>query len=86
MPDSATTVAGTAVSIDVLANDWDVDGDNLKVASTTQGSNGSVTILRNQQVQYFPYRGFTGTDTFTYVADDSNGGTAVGVVTVIVAP
>ncbi|MBS3735400.1 MAG: DUF5060 domain-containing protein, partial [Phycisphaerae bacterium] len=41
--DSAGTTEGTPVTIDVLGNDSDPDGDPLTVDSVTQGSNGSVT-------------------------------------------
>ena len=38
--DSATTPAGTPVTINVLANDSDPDGDSLNVVSFGQGSSG----------------------------------------------
>src|SRR5689334_8842365 len=40
--DSTSTVTGTPVSINVLANDTDADGDALTVSAFTQGANGSV--------------------------------------------
>ena len=85
-PDSAVTAQGMPVAIDVLANDSDVDGDPLIVATTTQGTNGGVTILPTFEVQYSPNLGFVGVDTFTYVADDLQGGTASALVTVTVEP
>ena len=42
--DTATTEEDTAVSIDVLANDSDVDADSLSVSAVTQGANGTVAI------------------------------------------
>ncbi len=41
--DTAVTTAGTPVSIDVLANDYDADGDTLTIDSFTQGGNGTVS-------------------------------------------
>src|SRR6185436_14230240 len=41
--DSAATTQSTPVTIPVLANDSDVDGDTLVVSSTTNGAHGSVT-------------------------------------------
>ncbi|MBS3733772.1 MAG: cadherin-like domain-containing protein, partial [Phycisphaerae bacterium] len=82
--DSAGTTEGTAVTIDVLANDSDPDaGDTLTVDSVTQGANGSVTN-NGSDVTYTPDAGFTGTDTFDYTAADGNGGFDTATVTVTV--
>lgn len=67
--DSATTTTGTAVSIDVLANDSDADGDTVSIASFTQGANGTVTQAGGK-LTYTPNAGFSGADSFTYVATD----------------
>ncbi len=85
--DKASTEAGKAVVLDVLANDTDVDGDTLSIASVTQGKNGG-TVVKNADgtVTYTPKAGFSGTDTFTYVADDGNGGKKTATATVTVAP
>jgi len=81
--DSATTPADTPVTIDVLDNDSDMDGDTLTVDSVTQGTNGSVTNNGND-VTYTPDPIFTGTDSFTYTISDGNGGTDTATVTVTV--
>ncbi|HEX3131883.1 MAG TPA: Ig-like domain-containing protein [Thermoanaerobaculia bacterium] len=83
--DSATTAEDTAVSVSVLANDTDLDGDTLSVASVTQGANGAVTIS-GTQVVYTPGANFHGSDSFTYTASDGNGGSATATVTVTVTP
>jgi hypothetical protein len=44
--DEATTNEDTAVVINVLANDSDLDGDTLSVDATTEPANGSVAINR----------------------------------------
>lgn len=83
--DSASTPKNTAVTIAVVANDSDVDGDVLSVQSVTQGANGTVTITGGgTSVNYRPRNGFTGTDSFTYTVRDGNGGTATAMVTVTV--
>lgn len=83
-PDSGTTGFETPVTIDVLANDSDVDGDTLTVASATPGTNGSTTVNADGTVTYTPDAGFSGSDTFDYTVEDGNGGSATSTVTVTV--
>ncbi len=82
--DAATTELETAVVIDVLANDDDVDGDTLTVDSVTQGTHGTVVINPDQTVTYTPEAGFLGEDTFTYKPHDGTvaGNSATVTVTV----
>jgi hypothetical protein len=80
--DEAYTDGTTPVTIDVLANDTDLDNDALTVSAVDDsGSLGSVANNGND-VTYTPPEGFTGSDTFTYTVSDGNGGTDVGTVTV----
>jgi len=81
--DSATTPQDTPVTIHVLNNDFDVDGDTLTVDSATNGTYGSVTN-NGSDVAYTPAPGFNGTDSFTYTISDGNGGTDTATVTVTV--
>jgi VCBS repeat-containing protein len=83
--DSATTNEDTAVTIDVLANDSDVDGNALTVASVTQGSNGTVTS-NGTDVTYTPNANFNGTDSFSYTISDGNGGADTANVFVTINP
>jgi subtilisin-like proprotein convertase family protein len=83
--DSKTTTRGTPVSIAVLANDTDANGDVLSVNSFSQPANGTVTFA-NGIATYTPRSGFTGTDTFTYVATDGQSLSNVATVTVQVNP
>ena len=59
----------TPVTIDVVANDSDVDGDGLTVQSVTQPSNGSV-VNNGTDVTYTPDADWSGTDSFTYTVTD----------------
>ncbi len=83
--DAATTQEDTAVDINVLANDTDVDGDALSIESFTQGAHGTVTQV-GSQLRYSPNADWNGTDTFTYTASDGNGGSDAATVTITVAP
>jgi hypothetical protein len=82
-PDIVSTGKNMSVSILVLSNDTDVDGDNLTVVAVTQGANGSVNITGSgKTLTYKPRNGFSGTDTFNYTVSDGKGGTATATVTV----
>ncbi|MBY0417968.1 MAG: tandem-95 repeat protein, partial [Pararheinheimera sp.] len=73
--DQASVRADTAVDVNVLANDTDVDGDALTV-SQANSSFGTVTILANQHLSYTPNPDFVGIDTVIYSITDGKGGTA----------
>ena len=81
--DSATTQEDSPVTIAVLDNDSDIDGNPLTVSSVTQGNNGAVTIA-NGAVTYTPSANFNGTDSFTYTVADGQGGTDTATVNVTV--
>ena len=74
---------GKDVTVDVLANDHDPDGDTLTV-TTAQATNGTVDILPDGSIKYTPRPGFTGIDRITYVISDGNGGHAIASVTITV--
>ncbi len=81
--DSATTDEDTAVIIDVLANDTDVDQDTLTVDSITQPTNGTV-VNNGSDVTYTSDVDFNGSDSFTYTVADGNGDSDTAVVTVTI--
>src|SRR5439155_319271 len=68
--DSATTDEDTAVVINVLANDSDVDGDSLTAAVVSGPSHGTLTPSANGTCTYTPAANFNGSDSFTYKAND----------------
>ncbi|MEQ8677656.1 MAG: tandem-95 repeat protein [Aggregatilineales bacterium] len=87
--DSATTDENQAVTIDVLINDTDADGDTLSVTGTTTPTNGSVIINPDNTLTYTPDTDFFGTDSFDYTLSDGNDtNTATVTVTVneVIAP
>lgn len=81
--DTAMTQSGSAVTIDVLANDSDGDlQDTLRIESVTQPENGTVTFTASA-VTYTPNGGFGGTDSFTYrITDGADVATATVAVTI----
>ena len=72
--DRARVKQNESVTIDVLSNDKDVDGDQLEIISVTQGRKGSVSIEGNQIVYTAGNR--RGWDIFSYTISDGKGGTA----------
>ncbi|WP_281018349.1 MULTISPECIES: tandem-95 repeat protein [unclassified Minwuia] len=81
--DAATTDEDVAVTIDVLGNDSDVDGDTLTVTGAS-AANGTVVIGTDGTLTYVGDADFNGTDTISYTVDDGNGGTATAEVAVTV--
>ncbi len=82
--DKATTKEDTPVSIRVLDNDTDSDGDELTITEVTDGANGTVVINDDGTVEYRPNRDFSGDDTFTYTVEDGDGGVSTATVSVLV--
>jgi VCBS repeat-containing protein len=82
---------GPAATVDVRANDTDVDGDTLTVTAVdTTGTVGTVTN-NGTDVTYDPAGAFeslgvgdTDTDTFTYTVSDGHGGTDDATVTMTI--
>lgn len=70
--DSATTEEDVAVTINLVANDTDIDGDSLSIESVGTASNGSVVNNGNGTVTYTPNAGFFGSNSFTYVVSDGS--------------
>ncbi len=68
-------------SLDVLANDFDPDGDSLTIVSLTMPTNGTAEIS-GDVILYTPAAGFSGSDVFSYTIDDGFGGQATASVTV----
>ena len=72
-------------SLEVLANDSDVEGDPLSIVGFGQAENGTVEII-DGQIFYTPDTGWVGEDTFTYTISDGNGGvTTVDVLVDVLA-
>ena len=85
--DAATTDGKTSVTIDVLANDSDPDGDPITVVAVTDPPYGSAVIdARGSTITYTPTLGPGGSGTFlfTYTISDGQGGTGTATVTVTV--
>ena len=83
-PDTASTDRDQSVAVPVLANDRDMDGDSLVLASAWGASHGTVAKTGGTNVTYRPGYGVSGEDVFSYTVSDGVGGLATGQVTVTV--
>ncbi|HEY1026178.1 MAG TPA: tandem-95 repeat protein, partial [Pseudomonas sp.] len=78
--DSASTLEDNSVTIDVLANDSDVDGDTLSITGAS-AQHGSVSVVDGKLV-YTPTGNYSGADTITYNITDGKGGNSSATVQV----
>ena len=72
--DTFNAPADTTLTVEapgVLANDSDADGDVLAAMLATAPSNGMITLNRDGSFSYTPDAGFTGADSFTYLAEEA---------------
>jgi len=83
--DQVGTDQNTAVIIDALDNDIDVDDDELTITYVTQGSNGSASALDGDTlIEYIPDTDFYGEDTLNYSVFDGNGGYDTAAIYILV--
>ena len=82
--DTAETLEDQAVTVDVLANDTDPDGDGLRVESVSAAAHGRTRVASGGGVTYTPAAQYHGVDRFTYVVSDADGLTATAAVKVTV--
>ncbi len=71
--DFATVTENTSIVIDVLANDFDPDGDSLSVDGMIQADHGRIFDNGDGTISYTPDPNFVGHDYFWYWVEDSNG-------------
>jgi large repetitive protein len=74
----------SALTIDVKANDTDLDQDSLTVQSVTQAAHGTVVVNTDGTVTYTPAADYNGVDSFSYVVRDPSGATSTAVVSLTV--
>ena len=73
-----------ANTINVLANDTDLDGDSLTITGVGAAPKGSTAIVGGTSVTYTPDQDANGSDSFTYTISDGNGGTATATVSITI--
>ena len=83
--DAAATATATPVTVPVLANDHDPEGQPLAVVAVTTPGHGTVELQADGSLHYAPQHGFSGSDSFAYTVADPHGAMASAAVTVAVA-
>lgn len=69
--DKSTTDMNQAISIDVLTNDFDPEGDRLRLHRIATPANGTAKIV-NGKLLYTPDKNFVGQEVFDYSISDGN--------------
>ncbi|MEE2933475.1 MAG: tandem-95 repeat protein, partial [Pseudomonadota bacterium] len=67
--------------INGLITATDIDGDSLTFSLANEPTNGFVDVNKDGSYSYRPNANYNGSDSFTYLVSDGNGGTATGAVT-----
>jgi len=78
--DDYTTDEDTPLNVPapgVLDNDTDTDGDPLTAVLQNSTTNGSLTLNNDGSFDYTPNANFSGTDSFTYFANDGTANSAL---------
>jgi VCBS repeat-containing protein len=89
--DTFTATEDTPVTIDVLANDGDPDGDPLTITHVdgtpiTAGgpgvaaTGGTITMTADGRLIFTPAAGFSGSPSFSYTVSDGRGGSATATI------
>lgn len=81
--DRVVTGRNQPITINVLTNDSDADGDTLTILATSIPLHGSATT-DGKAITYTPNSDFIGVDDFTYIITDGKGGNATATVIVTV--
>ncbi len=88
--DSYTTAEGATLTISaatgVLGNDTDAEADHLTAVLVGSATSGVLTLNADGSFTYAPAAGFSGTDTFSYRANDGTADSNTASVTIMVSP
>lgn len=68
--DYITVAKNRAIDIDIIANDFDPNDDDLRVIDFRPAKNGQARLNANNTINYTPQLGFTGTDRIDYWLTD----------------
>lgn len=81
-PDRLTIEEDTEGAVDVLANDYEADGQNIFLVDFDQPENGLVELTESGTLHYTPPPNLSGIEQFEYRARDDDGNISSATVTV----
>lgn len=84
--DSATTDEDTPVTINVLANDFERDGEAFTLVAVQGAQGGTAVVNQDSTVLFTPDANFNGVASFSYVLRDAAGLETVTLVVITVVP
>ncbi len=84
--DSATTDEDTPVTINVLANDFERDGEAFTLVGVQGAQGGTAVVNQDSTVLFTPDANFNGVASFSYVLRDAAGLEPVTLVVITVVP
>ncbi len=87
--ESYSVTAGNVLNVaapGVLANDSDIDSASLQAQLATAPAHGALTLNPNGSFAYTPAAGYSGPDSFAYVATDGSAMSGQAVVSITVNP
>ena len=86
--DSYGAVRNTALTVPapgVLGNDHDAEGNSLTATPVNPPAHGTLALNANGSFTYTPATGYTGTDSFTYKANDGSTDSNTATVTITIS-
>ena len=82
--DIATTPMNATADLDVLANDYDIDGQTVTISAIGTTTYGTA-INNTTNITYIPNNGVSAvTDVFTYTIDDGTGRSDIGTISITI--
>jgi len=78
--DAAWTAQYQPITVAVLSNDGDPDGDPMQITAVGRPLHGSITMNRDGTITYLPDSTFKDSDEFVYTVADPYGATATATV------
>ncbi|HVG09821.1 MAG TPA: Ig-like domain-containing protein, partial [Thermoanaerobaculia bacterium] len=84
--DSVTTPEDTAITIAILANDTDAEGDPITAGNLGAVTNGTLVLNPDGTITYTPNPDFRGFENFTYTASDPSGAQSTATVHIEITP
>ena len=84
--DQVNAIQGqSAININVLGNDQDIDGDALSLILVGASAGGTVIVNEDQTLSYTPLPDFSGEELITYIINDGQGGSVTAQLVVVVS-